>query len=41
MTQASYMMERQPFDYLPDVAAGIQPTVRRMLDAVLAFVERR
>ena len=22
MTQASYMMERQPFDYLPDVAAG-------------------
>ena len=41
MTQASYMMERQPFEYLPDVAAGIQPTVRRMLDAVLAFVERR
>ena len=41
MTQASYMMERQPFDYLPEVAAGIQPTVRRMLDAVLAFVERR
>ena len=41
MTQASYMMERQPFDYLPDVAAGIQPTVHRMLDAVLAFVERR
>ena len=41
MTQASYMMERPPFDYLPDVAAGIQPTVRRMLEAVLAFVERR
>lgn len=40
MTQASYMQERLPFDYLPDVAAGVQPQVRRMLEAVLAFVER-
>jgi N-formylglutamate deformylase len=41
MTQASYMTERPPFDYLPEVAAGIQPTVRRMLEAVVSFVERR
>jgi hypothetical protein len=24
---------------LPEVAAGVQPTVRRMLEAVLAFVQ--
>ena len=41
MTQCSYMQEQLPFDYLPDIAAGVQPQVRRMLDAVLAFAERR
>ncbi len=39
MTQSSYMQETWPFDYLPQVAAGVQPTVRRMLEDVLAFVE--
>jgi N-formylglutamate deformylase len=39
MTQCSYMQESWPFDYLPEVAAGVQPHVRRMLEAVLAFVE--
>ncbi|QFZ82360.1 N-formylglutamate deformylase [Variovorax paradoxus] len=39
MTQSSYMQEALPFDYLPDVAAGVKPHVRRMLEAVLAFVE--
>ncbi|MDN4589550.1 N-formylglutamate deformylase [Xenophilus aerolatus] len=39
MTQCSYMQEALPFDYLPAVAAGVQPQVRRMLEAVLAFVE--
>jgi N-formylglutamate deformylase len=39
MTQCSYMQESGPFDYLPEVAAGVQPHVRRMLEAVLAFVE--
>ncbi|MDI9232973.1 N-formylglutamate deformylase [Limnohabitans lacus] len=39
MTQRSYMQESWPFDYLPEVAAGVQPHVRRMLEAVLAFVE--
>lgn len=39
MTQSSYMQEALPFDYLPDVAAGVQPHVRRMLEAVLQFVE--
>jgi N-formylglutamate deformylase len=37
MTQASYMQEKLPFDYLPDVAAGVQPQVRRMIEAVLDF----
>ncbi|UST52545.1 N-formylglutamate deformylase (plasmid) [Comamonadaceae bacterium OTU4NAUVB1] len=41
MTQSSYMQEALPFDYLPDVAAGVQPHVRRMIKAVLAFVEAR
>jgi N-formylglutamate deformylase len=39
MTQSSYMQEKLPFDYLPEVAAGVQPHVRRMLEAVLAYVE--
>jgi N-formylglutamate deformylase len=39
MTQSSYMQEVLPFDYLPEVAAGVQPHVRRMIEAVLAFVE--
>jgi N-formylglutamate deformylase len=39
MTQCSYMQESWPFDYLPEVAAGVQPHVRRMLEAVLAFLE--
>jgi N-formylglutamate deformylase len=41
MTQSSYMQEALPFDYLPDVAAGVQPHVRRMIEAVLAFVEAK
>ena len=41
MTQSSYMQEQLPFDYLPEVAAGVQPHVRRMLEAVLGFVEGR
>ncbi|MFT4266815.1 MAG: N-formylglutamate deformylase [Xenophilus sp.] len=41
MTQCSYMQERLPFDYLPDVAAGVQPHVRRMLEAVLTYAEAK
>lgn len=40
MTQCCYMQEAWPFDYLPERAAGVQPTVRRMLEEVLGFVER-
>ncbi|MFM9927545.1 N-formylglutamate deformylase [Variovorax sp. H27-G14] len=40
MTQSSYMQEALPFDYLPEVAAGVKPYVRDMLEAVLAHVER-
>jgi N-formylglutamate deformylase len=39
MTQRCYMQEAWPFDYLPERAASVQPTVRRMLEEVLAFVE--
>ena len=41
MTQCSYMQEHMPFDYLPDVAARAQPTVRVLLEAMLAFAESR
>jgi len=41
MTQCSYMQEALPFDYLPEVATRVQPHVRRMLEAVLQFVESR
>ncbi|WP_137919216.1 N-formylglutamate deformylase [Hydrogenophaga sp. 2FB] len=41
MTQSSYMREALPFDYLPDLAAGVQPHVRRMIEAVLRFVDAR
>lgn len=41
MTQCSYMQEALPFDYLPEAAAGVQPHLRRMLEAVLAFAARR
>ncbi len=41
MTQSSYMQEALPFDYLPDVAAGVQPHVRRMIEAMLAFADSR
>lgn len=40
MTQSSYMQEALPFDYLPDVAAGVQPHLKCMLEAVLAFAEQ-
>ncbi len=39
MTQCSYMQETLPFDYLPAVAAGIQPHLRRMVEAALAFAQ--
>jgi N-formylglutamate deformylase len=39
LTQASYMQESLPFDYLPDVAAGVQPHLRRMLEATLKFAQ--
>jgi len=39
MTQCSYMQEHLPFDYLPEIASGVQPHVRRMLQAMLAFAQ--
>lgn len=41
MTQCSYMQEALPFDYLPDVAGSVQPHLRRMLEAALAFARVR
>ena len=39
LTQRSYMQESWPFEYLPDVASAVQDHLRRMLEAMLAFVE--
>lgn len=41
MTQCSYMEERWPFDYLPAKADAVQPYLRRMLEAMLAFAHER
>ena len=37
MAQCSYMQETLPFDYLPELAARVQPHWQRMLSAALAF----
>jgi N-formylglutamate deformylase len=39
MAQCVYMKEDYPFEYQPSLAAGIQPHLRRMLEATLDFVE--
>ena len=41
MTQCSYMQECLPFDYLPDVAAKVQPCLQQMLQATLVFAARQ
>ncbi len=41
MTQSSYMQEALPFSYLPEVAAQVQPHLKRMLQTVLQFVQAR
>jgi N-formylglutamate deformylase len=41
LTQCSYMQEAMPFDYLPEAASRVQLHIRRLLEAVLDFVERR
>ena len=41
MTQCSYMQERLPFDYLPDVAAKVQPCLQQMLQATLVFAAQQ
>ena len=40
MTQCTYMQEQLPFSYLPDVALRVQPHLRALLEAALAFVEQ-
>lgn len=35
MCQSTYMNEQAPFDYRPDLAAGVQPVVRKMVEAAL------
>lgn len=41
MTQCSYMQEAMPFGYLPERAAQVQPVLRTLLEAVLAYAERQ
>lgn len=40
MTWRSYMEEVPPFDYSPTRAANVQPHVKRMLEAALAFARQ-
>jgi N-formylglutamate deformylase len=37
LTQCSYMEESGDFAFRPDRAERIQPTLRRLLEAVLAY----
>jgi N-formylglutamate deformylase len=37
MCQCLYMNEAPPFEYRPEVAAGVQPLLRRMLEAALEW----
>jgi len=41
MTQCSYMQEALPFDYVPERSMGIQPHLRQMISASLAFAKGR
>ena len=41
MTQCSYMQEVLPFDFLPEVAAGVQPHLQRMVEVALTFALER
>lgn len=41
MTQCSYMDEQWPFEYRPAKAEAVQPHLRRMLEAMLAFARGR
>jgi len=40
LTQRTYMQEAMPFDYLPERAERVLPTLRAMLGEVLAFAEQ-
>jgi N-formylglutamate deformylase len=41
IAQCTYMREEPPFDYLPDVARRLQPHLRRMMEAALAYARER
>jgi N-formylglutamate deformylase len=37
LAQADYMLEEAPFSYLPEKAAALQPTLKKILDAMLDY----
>ncbi|MEZ5863304.1 MAG: N-formylglutamate deformylase [Geminicoccaceae bacterium] len=41
LAQAAYMDEDPPWPYRADLAASLEPTLRRLLETMLAFGERR
>ena len=41
VTQSSYIQEAIPFNYLPKRAVGVQPRLRRVIEAVLGFARER
>lgn len=40
MCQSTYMNEQAPFDYRPDLAEGVQPVVRKMVEAALQATKK-
>jgi len=40
LTQCSYMQEAMPFDFLPETAALVQPHLKQLLQACLAFARQ-
>jgi N-formylglutamate amidohydrolase len=37
LAQRTYMNEAPPFDYLPEVAAKVQPILERMVQAMIEW----
>ena len=41
LSQKTYMDEAPPYDFREDLAAGIRPILRGLLEAVVEWAERR
>jgi len=41
LSWATYMDETPPFAYRPDLAAGVKPALRRMLEAAVEWAKTK